>query len=54
MCTFQSSQASALVQVFFFFLIFISIGNFNGDLEEKKLNTCADITFLPIGPGLLF
>lgn len=36
----------------FIFFIFISIGHFNGDIEEE-LNTCADITFLPRSPGLL-
>lgn len=51
-CTFQPSQASALVQ--FFVLIFISISHFNGDLEGKELDTCADITLLPRHPGLFF
>lgn len=35
-CTFQPSQASALVQLFS--LIFISISHFNGDLEGKELD----------------
>lgn len=51
-CTFQPSQASALVQ--FFSLIFIPISHFNGDLEGKELDTCADITVLPRHPGLFF
>lgn len=52
MCTFQLSQVSALGTIFF--LIFISIGHFNGDLEGEELDTCADITFLPRRPWLLF
>lgn len=37
-----------------FSLIFISISHFNGDLEGKELDTCADITLLPRHPGLFF
>jgi hypothetical protein len=52
-CTFQPFQASAVVQGPPSF-IFISISHFNGDLEGKELDTCADITLLPTHAVLFF
>lgn len=47
-------RVSARWRLFCFVWIFISIGHFNGDIEEEELDTCADITFLPRSPRLLF